>query len=1132
MTQVISYMEAVIGADITNFRRGMRDVRNEMGVLSDTVGGMGEFGRILTFGVTVPLVSMGAVALKTASEFDAAMRNTNSILGLSEQQFASLSDEILKFGSNTRAGGIGTAEAFYEIVSAGVTDTARAMAIMETSTKVAEAGLADLQGTTNAITATMSAYNLETSQAARVGNVWTRMVQLGVGSLNDFLSNSQKVLPLSNELGVSLEDMGATLAFLSQGGGGARKAETAYAMMLSNLIKPTEAMQEAFARLDVSTGDELIDKFGSVGAAIKALKDNAESPIDFNKMFSKTGLEAALRLVNNYDQLTAAQKEFLKGLDTATITAWDEQAKSMAMTFDLLMARLQGAAIVIGTQLWPFVQPIIDGFGQMALNVSNLSPEVLRLGIVFAGLVAVIGPVLWLLGSLVSIPALLVAGISTLAVAFATDFGGIRTTVETTIAPILEDLAAVKTGLDTFFDTLFEEFETPPDTASLVQPLVDAVETQTITIPVEAGMTLSEIYASNEELQSAFSREDFIANALTQLEISDPRYLREGDVLRFDIGIAPDIKWMYDQATSQTSSMDFFGDLAGKMKGGEQDNPLAAKIQAAVDAAWPQIEIALASIRDKVLDWVKNTFVPSLDTFGGDLLGGLADSITNNSEYAAGENPITNAISKLLEGNITDALNTIKPGLGDSIGDAFNISAEELFPKISAGLDNLKTAIQMWVTNVGLPSLGNILGNLVARIPSIINDALRTMNDAIANTDVAGESLANGMVVNANVISPSIFDGFIAGFMQGFAEAAQQIDWKATIAGLFGNLIEALAKFNPYAVLLAQLGVDTTWLDGISEGFTDAIVNLDVGKIASEFWDSIVKGINDFIKDLSIQISLPSIQINAPIEWPTGKEMIEQSALNDPNSWTPAGSFDINAPNPELDALYAMADNPTISTAAQTAGQAVASTIVTSMADELANAATTGAIDPTAVVDTMITPISNAVTTSFGEEGTATVAFATFVDTMSTGTSGVQSATSRLAVGTSLSMALMATAFTIQVAIINTALTGLIGLLNAAKGAATGLAGALGSIAGGGQPIAGARAGGGDVFGGRSYLVGERGPELFTPGQSGTIISNSALRGAQAGGGQTVVQNSIQVVEANDVDAILFELRRRGIALA
>jgi hypothetical protein len=43
--------------------------------------------------------------------------------------------------------------------------------------------------------------------------------------------------------------------------------------------------------------------------------------------------------------------------------------------------------------------------------------------------------------------------------------------------------------------------------------------------------------------------------------------------------------------------------------------------------------------------------------------------------------------------------------------------------------------------------------------------------------------------------------------------------------------------------------------------------------------------------------------------------------------------------------------------------------------------------------------------------------------------------------------------------------------------------------------ISGSRANGGPVMGGSSYLVGERGPELFTPSSSGNITPNNAISG-------------------------------------
>ena len=47
-----------------------------------------------------------------------------------------------------------------------------------------------------------------------------------------------------------------------------------------------------------------------------------------------------------------------------------------------------------------------------------------------------------------------------------------------------------------------------------------------------------------------------------------------------------------------------------------------------------------------------------------------------------------------------------------------------------------------------------------------------------------------------------------------------------------------------------------------------------------------------------------------------------------------------------------------------------------------------------------------------------------------------------------------------------------------------------------GSAFQGIRANGGSVMGGSSYLVGERGPEMFSPGVSGMITPNEMLGGS------------------------------------
>ena len=61
---------------------------------------------------------------------------------------------------------------------------------------------------------------------------------------------------------------------------------------------------------------------------------------------------------------------------------------------------------------------------------------------------------------------------------------------------------------------------------------------------------------------------------------------------------------------------------------------------------------------------------------------------------------------------------------------------------------------------------------------------------------------------------------------------------------------------------------------------------------------------------------------------------------------------------------------------------------------------------------------------------------------------------------------------------------------------------------GGFSGFQGGFANGGSVMSGKPALVGERGPELFVPGRSGSIVPNSAMGGVQVGSINITVQNT------------------------
>lgn len=85
-------------------------------------------------------------------------------------------------------------------------------------------------------------------------------------------------------------------------------------------------------------------------------------------------------------------------------------------------------------------------------------------------------------------------------------------------------------------------------------------------------------------------------------------------------------------------------------------------------------------------------------------------------------------------------------------------------------------------------------------------------------------------------------------------------------------------------------------------------------------------------------------------------------------------------------------------------------------------------------------------------------------------------------------------------------------LLTGGASSGGGLAGALAGIFGG------FRADGGAVSSGKSYIVGERGPEMFVPQGAGSIVSNQALM--NGGAGPTTINMRVDLTGANGDETI------------
>ncbi len=478
----LAYLEAVVGADITQFRKGMRDIRNEVGILSESMGGLAGLGRTLTYTVTAPAIAFGTMAVQQASEFDAAMRNINSIVGMSEDQLGALTAQVMDFGKTTRGGVTESANALYTVFSAGITDTAEAFNIMEASVRTAEAGLADLEVTTGAIVATQLAFNDTSAEMTdRVSNAMTRMVQVGVGSMDTFARAVAQVSPAASMLGMSVEELFGDLAFLTQRGQSAANAATNLNNALTSLAKPTEAMQAAFRELGVSGAEDLIEKFGGVNGAFRALIETTDgTQQQIQALFNNIrGARAINVFAQDIEGWMSTMDEFNSSLEGATMRAWEEQGKSFAANWDLMQSALGAAAITIGNVLIPVLIPLIQGITDLVIGFTELDPSVIQFGVAVTAAVAAAAPLMWLVGGLVTAINPLGIGIALLATAIATNWEIISDAFMSATADIVANLAPFMEWMDGFWGSIM-----PQEPVTMETPPVDLVGEPTLIDPM------------------------------------------------------------------------------------------------------------------------------------------------------------------------------------------------------------------------------------------------------------------------------------------------------------------------------------------------------------------------------------------------------------------------------------------------------------------------------------------------------------------------------------------------------------------------------------------------------------------------------------------------------------------------
>ena len=361
-------------------------------------------GDKLSIGVTLPLVGLGVAARNAAGDFETTFTRMETLAGVANTEVEGLKDTVKNLASETGRGPQELADALYFIRSAGL-EGATAVDALTASAKAAAIGLGSTEQVADALTSVISAYGEANITAAEAADVLVKTAREGKAEAAELAPQFGRLLPVATNLGISFDQVGAGLAFLTRQSGDASLASTQLGGIMNALLKPSEQAKDLLEGVGLSSAGirkQIRDE--GLLATLQTLSDKFKGNSEaLGAVFADVqGLQGALALTG---ASAGDAREVFANLKTGTDelgTAFGKVADDGAFKQKQALAEVQTALIDLGTGLAPIATKVA-GFAADVAGAFSKLPEGMQTATVAVGIfLAALGPVLSIGGRVTS----------------------------------------------------------------------------------------------------------------------------------------------------------------------------------------------------------------------------------------------------------------------------------------------------------------------------------------------------------------------------------------------------------------------------------------------------------------------------------------------------------------------------------------------------------------------------------------------------------------------------------------------------------------------------------------------------------------------------------------------------------
>ena len=394
------------------------EVGQKMESVGNSIAGAGKSMMPLTLAIG----GVGTAAVKTAADFDAGMSQVAAISGATGDDLEALRDKAREMGSKTKFSASEAASAMEYMAMAGW-KTGDMLGGIEGIMNLAAASGEDLATTSDIVTDALTAFGLSAEDSGHFADILAAASSNANTNVSMMGETFKYCAPIAGALGFSAEDTAEAIGLMANAGIKSTQAGTALRTIMNNMTGEVKISGKAIGDVTIATTNadgsmrDLSDILADCRTAFSGLSESEKAQAA-ETLVGKNAMSGFLALMN-------AAPEDIDKLSKA-IDNCDGTAESMAATMQdnlagqltILKSQLEELAISFGEILMPAIRSIVSHI-QGFIDKLNGMDESQKKAIITIGLVvAAIGPLLVIIGTVISKVGVAMQGFVKLAGAF------------------------------------------------------------------------------------------------------------------------------------------------------------------------------------------------------------------------------------------------------------------------------------------------------------------------------------------------------------------------------------------------------------------------------------------------------------------------------------------------------------------------------------------------------------------------------------------------------------------------------------------------------------------------------------------------------------------------------------------